>query len=154
MLREPSQGKIASILLELALCWSWMPWNFGTGFCWIVCLQEALSMLLPLGLDVPNCLKLFLIHWLYFPAPPVCLSWVHIEGGPHKSRILYMKCYWLFMCDKLTKELIDFIFGISNANFPLFLSRSPIKALFFSCVFFLFLFLFFCLFSILSLLIK
>lgn len=34
-----------------------MPWNFGTGFCWIVCLQEALSMLLPLGLEVPKLVK-------------------------------------------------------------------------------------------------
>lgn len=51
-----------------------------------VCCYHLASMFL-------NWLKLFLIHWLYFPAPPVCLSWVHIEGGPQKSCTEYINFY-------------------------------------------------------------
>lgn len=91
-----------------------------------------------------NWLKLFLIHWLYFPAPPVCLSWVHIEGGPQKSCTVHINCYWLFLCEKFTEELTDFTFGISDVNFLLFPSTSAIKIFpvnYFRLLFFLFVFL-------------
>lgn len=108
---------MASILLEACFVLTLNAMVFGTCSCWMLCLQEALSMLLPLGIDVTNCLKLFPIHWLYFSALPVYLSWVHVEGGSQKSCTINTKCYWPFMCHKVTEKLIYFPFGISNVDF-------------------------------------
>lgn len=64
-----------------ALCWSWMPWNFGTEFCWIVCLQEALGMLLPLGVNAPKLVKAVPDPLTVFPSP-ACLPVM----APHRWR--------------------------------------------------------------------
>lgn len=59
-----------------------MPWNFGTEFCWIVCLQEALSMLLPLGLNVPKLVKAAPDPFTVFPSP-ACL----LVMAPYRWRL-------------------------------------------------------------------
>lgn len=59
-----------------------MPWNFGTESCWIVCLQEALGMPLPLGLNVPKLVKAVPDPLTVFPSP-ACLPVM----APHRWRL-------------------------------------------------------------------
>lgn len=64
-----------------------MPWNFGTEFCWIVCLQEALGMLLPLGFNVPKLVKAVPDPLTVLPSPARLPVMGPHRGGP--SEILH-----------------------------------------------------------------